>query len=62
MTKEKFKEWFVANIDMMASMGIYHPDSDKGKVVRVMASLFYDKIEEVERRLKLLEESKNENI
>lgn len=56
MTDEEFHEWFLENIEIMASMGIYHPRSDRGKVVRSMVSFFNHRLNDMENRIKSLEE------
>lgn len=58
MTDQEFQDWFKANLDAMASMGIMHFNSERAKDVRAMLGIVLPIISVLEQRVATLEAAK----
>lgn len=68
MDDAEFYDWFVERVHTFADMGIMHPNSEQGKIVRICAVTMEERfnqltrrIDELESELKELKESKEDD-
>jgi hypothetical protein len=55
MKRADFDTYFVSNIDAMLALGAAHPNSERGKFIHAVLTLFEPRIRAVEARLDALE-------
>jgi hypothetical protein len=55
MDRADFDAYFVSNIDAMLALGAAHPNSERGKFIHAVLTLFEPRIRAVEARLDALE-------
>ena len=55
MDKQTFEQWFVENLDMMASLGIMHHNSPWGRTVRLSLAVNQPQIDALSARIAELE-------
>jgi hypothetical protein len=56
MTKDEFRKWYREHIEIMALMGVFHPDSPSGKTVHLSIASVSPMISRLDARLKKIEE------
>lgn len=57
MTDKEFYDWFVERAQKFADVGVMHPSSDWGKLIRISLMAYEEKFKEMEDRIKVLEEA-----
>jgi hypothetical protein len=55
MTDEQYNQWFVDNLQMFSSIGIMHPKSEWGKLVKICILASEERIRVLEQRISALE-------
>lgn len=55
MDKKQFEEWYRDNIETMASLGVFHPESSFGKTVHLAIASMQPQINTINDRLKNIE-------
>lgn len=56
MTDQEFFDWFVGNLELMMKLGIMHPNSEWGKIVKLSLIANIPHFEKMEARIKMLED------
>jgi hypothetical protein len=56
MTKDEFRAWYKQHIEIMALMGVFHPDSPSGKTVHLSLASVQPMITDLDERLKQIED------
>ena len=60
MTNEEFTKFFIDNIDIMSESGCYHPNSDKGKMIKLFVELIDARIESLNQKPKRTRKKKED--
>lgn len=55
MTDKEFYDWFVQRAEKFADVGVMHPSSEWGKLVRISLIAYEDRFAEIEVRMQELE-------
>lgn len=55
MGDEQFKEWFMDNIDVMASLNIFHYNAERAKEVRSLLTIIQPELNRLQSRIDELE-------
>lgn len=55
MKDDEFFDWFKERVHTFASMGIMHPNSEQGKIVRICAVTMEERFNQLTRRIDELE-------
>lgn len=55
MTRAEFDAWFLANIDLMAGLGVMHPNSALGRSLHLAIAAVAPRIAALEARVLALE-------
>ena len=55
MKDDEFFDWFVERVHTFADLGIMHPNSEQGKIVKICAVTIEEKFKELNERIEQLE-------
>ena len=55
MRDDEFFDWFVERVHTFADLGIMHPNSEQGKIVKICAVTIEEKFKELNERIAQLE-------
>lgn len=55
MNKEEFERWYRDNIETMATLGVFHPDSPYGRTVHLAVASIQPQLDEIMNRLSSIE-------
>lgn len=55
MKDDEFFDWFVERVHTFADLGIMHPNSEQGKIVKICAVTIEEKFKELNERIAQLE-------
>lgn len=55
MTRAEFDQWFVENLDLMASLGVMHPNSALGRSLHLAIAAVNPRMAALEARIAALE-------
>jgi len=58
MTTDEFRQFFLDNVDLMLSLGVAHPNSEKGRTIHMLLSLVEPRFDNLEARIAALEVKK----